>query len=74
MTKEQNAADAVSTGNSNLNKASAAVKQTEAEIDKTNQALALSNTNWRAARESIQASQNALVSIGKQMGLPLRFL
>ena len=63
----QNAADAVSTGNSNLNKASAAVKQTEADIDKTNQALALSQTNWRSAGESIQASQNALVSIGKQM-------
>ena len=63
----QNAADAVSTGNSNLNKASAAVKQTEAEIDKTNQALALSNTNWRAAGESIRTSENAIVSIGKQM-------
>ena len=63
----QNAADAVSTGNSNFNKASAAVKQTEAEIDKTNQALALSQTNWRSAGESIKASENALVSIGKQM-------
>ena len=63
----QNAADAVSTGNSNLNKASAAVKQTEADIDKTNQALALSQTNWRSAGESIKASENALVSIGKQM-------
>ena len=63
----QNAADAVSTGNSNLNKASAAVKQTEAEIDKTNQALALSNTNWRSAGESIKTSENALISIGKQM-------
>lgn len=63
----QNAADAVSTGNSNLNKASAAVKQTEADIQNTNKALQLSQTNWRSAGESIQASQNAIVSIGKEM-------
>ena len=63
----QNAADAVSTGNSNLNKASAAVKQTEADIQSTNKALQLSQTNWRSAGESIQASQNAIVSIGKEM-------
>ena len=63
----QNAADAVSTGNSNLNKAAAAVKQTEADIQSTNKALQLSQTNWRSAGESIQASQNAIVSIGKEM-------
>lgn len=63
----QNAADAVSTGNSNLNKASAAVKQTEADIQNTNKALQLSQTNWRSAGESIQASQNAIISIGKEM-------
>jgi len=57
----QNAADAVSTGNSNLNKASAAVKQTEADIQNTNKALQLSQTNWRSAGESIPGSQRAWV-------------
>lgn len=62
-----NAADAVSTGNSNLNKASAAVKQTEADIQNTNKALQLAQTNWRTAGESIRTSEQAISSIGKQM-------
>ena len=63
----QNAADAVSQGNVNLNKASAAVKQTEADIQSTNRELQLAQTQWQAAGEAIRVSENAVASIGKQM-------
>ncbi len=62
-----NAADAVSVGNSNLNKASAAVRQTEADITKTNQALRLAQTNWQAAGEAIKTANTAIVGVGKQI-------
>ena len=42
----QNAADAVSQANINLNGARAAVKTTESEISKCNRSLALAQTNW----------------------------
>ena len=63
----QNAADAVSQGNVNLNKASAAVKQTEADIQSTNRELQLAQTQWQAAGEAIRVSENAVSGIGKQM-------
>lgn len=63
----QNAADAVSTGNVNLNKASSAVKQTEAAIESTNKELQLARTNWQAAADSIKLSETAIASIGNQM-------
>jgi multidrug resistance efflux pump len=52
-----------------LNAAKAAVKTTEAEIAKCNQALALAQTKWDEAGESIKQSQAAIVSFGKQIGL-----
>lgn len=62
-----NAADAVSTGNANLNKASAAVRQTEADIERTNKQLQLAQTNWKAAGDAIEEAHTAIASIGKQM-------
>ena len=65
----QNAADAVTTARTNLNKAHAAVKTTQASIDKCNQSLTLSKTNWASAGDTIKETQTALTSIGKQMQL-----
>ena len=65
----QNAADAVSTATTNLNKANAAVKTTQAEIDKCNQALRLAQTNWDAARQAIAESEAAITTFGKQISL-----
>lgn len=62
-----NAADAVSTGNVNLNRASAAVKTTEADISRCNRELALANTSWAAAGESMRTSEAAISSIGLQV-------
>ena len=64
-----NAADAVSTATSNLNKAQAAVKQTEAEIATCNQSLRLAHTEWDAAGKAIADSKTVLTSIGKQLSL-----
>ena len=65
----QNAADAVSTASTNLNKARAAVKTTQAEIDKCNQALRLAQMNWEAAGEAIEDSRAATTTFGKQISL-----
>lgn len=65
----QNAADAVSQANTNLNLARAGVKQTEAEIAKCNQSLRLAQTSWDAAGKSIDESRAAIVTFGKQIGL-----
>ena len=65
----QNAADAVSTASTNLNKARAAVKTTQAEIDKCNQALRLAQTNWEAAGKAIEDSRAAITTFGKQISL-----
>lgn len=65
----QNAADAVSQANTNLNNARAGVQTTQAEIDRCNQALALAQTNWDAASTAIKNSTTAITSFGKQIGL-----
>lgn len=63
----QNAADAFSAAQTKLNGAKAAVKETGAEIEKCNSALALSRTQWDSAGETIVRSQQAIVSVGKQL-------
>ena len=65
----QNAADAVSQANTNLNNARAAVQTTEADIEKCNQALRLAQTEWDAAGKAIKANTTAINSFGKQIGL-----
>ena len=65
----QNAADAVSQANINLNGARAAVKTTESEISKCNKSLALAQTNWDAAGKSIEQSKAAITTFGKQISL-----
>ena len=65
----QNAADAVTTATTRLNNAQGAVKETESAIDKCNQSLSLSQTNWYSAGEAIQKANTAITSIGKQMQL-----
>ena len=65
----QNAADAVSTAGANLNNARAAVRGTEAEIRKCNQALRLSQTQWDAAGNSIKDCQSTIATLGKRMNL-----
>ena len=65
----QNAADAVSQANTNLNNARAAVQTTEAEIEQCNQALRLAQTEWDAAGKAIKANTTAINSFCKQIGL-----
>ena len=65
----QNAADAFSTTNTGLNNARAAVKNTEAEIIKCNQALRLSRTRWSESADSIKKAQGTLTTIGKSLNL-----
>lgn len=65
----QNAADAVSQANINLNGARAAVKTTESEISKCNRSLALAQTNWDAAGKSIEQSRTAITTFSKQISL-----
>ena len=65
----QNAADAVSQANTNLNNARAAVQTTESEIEQCNQALRLAQTEWDAAGKAIKANTTAINSFGKQIGL-----
>lgn len=65
----QNAADAVSTANTNLNNARAAVRSTQAEITRCNQSLRLAQTNWDAAGRSIDESRAAIATFGKQIAL-----
>ena len=65
----QNAADAVTQANINLNGARAAVKVTESEISKCNRSLALAQTNWDAAGKSIEQSRTAITTFGKQISL-----
>ena len=63
----QNAADAFSSAQVKLNGAKAAVRETSSEIDKCNRQLALSQTQWDAAGQTIVRSEQAVASIGKQM-------
>ena len=65
----QNAADAVSTQQTQLNRAQAAVRETETTIRGCNDALRLSQTNWQAAGERMRAADTAVASLGKQMQL-----
>ena len=57
----------MSTASTNLNKARTAVKTTQAEIDKCNQALRLAQTNWDAAGKAIEGSCAAIATFGKQI-------
>ena len=65
----QNAADAVSTIQTQLNKAQAAYKNTEAEIEATNQKLALAQTEWENAGNAIKDANANISTIGKQTQL-----
>ena len=65
----QNTADAVSTQQTQLNKAQASVKETERAIRGCNDALRLSQTNWQAAGDRMKAADTAVTSLGKQMQL-----
>ena len=65
----QNAADAVSTQQTHLNKAQASVRETERAIRGCNDALRLSQTNWQAAGDRMKAVDAAVTSLGKQMQL-----
>ncbi len=72
----QNAADAVSTQQTQLNKAKAAVKETEAAIRSTNKELATVRSAWTAAGKSIEefgarckrASQT-MISVGRSLSM-----
>jgi len=65
----QNAADAVSTQQTQLNKARASVKETDAAIRGCNEALRLSQTNWQAAGDRMKKADTTVTSLGKQMQL-----
>ena len=65
----QNAADAVSTANTNLNNARAAVRNTQAELTKCNQSLALAQTRWDEAGKAIDDSRAVITTFGKQISL-----
>ena len=65
----QNAADAVSTANTNLNNARAAVRNTQAELNRCNQSLALAQTRWDEAGKAIDDSRAAITTFGKQISL-----
>ena len=65
----QNAADAVSTQQTQLNKSQAAVRETEKAIRGCSEALRLSQTNWQAAGDRMKAADTAVTSLGKQMQL-----
>lgn len=65
----QNAADAVTDATTKLNTAQAAVRSTQAEINRCNQSLRLAQTSWDAAGKSIDASKAAIVTFGKQIDL-----
>lgn len=65
----QNAADAVSQANTNLNNARAGVKATQAEIDRCSKALALAQTNWDDANATIKASTATITTFGKEINL-----
>ncbi len=67
--KIRQATDAVTQAEAALNHAQAAVRETTAEIDDCNDALLLSMTNWDAAGEKIRQSEQAVVSLGKQIKL-----
>ena len=63
----QNAADAFSAAQTRLNGAKVAVQETGSELEKCNSALALSRTQWDSAGETIVRSEQAIVSVGKQL-------
>ena len=65
----QNAADAVSTIQTQLNKAQAAFRSTQADIEETNQKLALAETNWASASDAIESANGRMTTVGKLGGL-----
>ena len=65
----QNAADAVSTIQTQLNKAQAAFRSTQADIEETNQKLALAETNWASAGDAIESANGRMTTVGKLGGL-----
>ncbi|MBQ9308195.1 MAG: phage tail tape measure protein, partial [Clostridia bacterium] len=61
----QNAADAVSTAQTQLNKAQAAVKETEAAIKQTNQELKTAQSTWTAAGKALEDFSKKAEKVGK---------
>ncbi len=67
--KIRQATDAVTDAYTALNEATAAMRTMEAEIEETNEALALSQTSWESAEKKIKQTEQAITSIGKQLKL-----
>ncbi len=63
----QNAADAVSAAQTNLNNARAAVKQTQADIASCNKELATAASRWTAAGKSLTEFGKKAETLGKSM-------
>lgn len=63
----QNAADAVSQANTNLNNAQAAVKNTEAEITRCNQSLRTARSLWTSAGSAMESFGKKSTALGKRM-------
>ena len=61
----QKAADAVSTAQTNLNGAKAAVKETEAAIRSCNAQLRTAQSNWTAAGKALQDFSTKATNVGK---------
>ena len=61
----QNAADAVSTAQTQLNKAKAAIKETEAAIRDTNQQLRTAQSSWTAAGKALTEFGNRCQKVGQ---------
>ncbi len=64
----QNAADAVSTAQTQLNRARTAVRETEAEIRETNNQLRTAQSAWTAAGKSLTAFSESCAKVSKVTG------
>jgi len=65
--KIRQATDAVTDAEAAYNNASASIIETVGAIGDCNASLALAQTNWYAAGETIRQSENEIASIGQQM-------
>ena len=63
----QNAADAVSTAQTQLNKAEASVRETEAAIRDTNAQLKTAQSEWTAAGKSLEEFSKKCDTVGKNL-------
>lgn len=61
----QNAADAVSTAQTQLNRANAALRETEAELRETNRQLRTAQSAWTAAGKALTEFEDRCQKIGK---------